>query len=83
VFELTVGYETARGFEEEVSMSGHRTSQQTKRVGNTPDPDQVARRAEGRPPEESSSEEPSAQAEAILEDSEDRIEGGADKSKDG
>ena len=46
----------------------------------SPDPDEVARRAEGRPPEERSSEDPTAQAEAILRDSEDRISEGADRS---
>jgi hypothetical protein len=47
--------------------------------GATPDPEDVASRAEGRPPEERSSEDATAQAEAILQDSEDRIaEGGAE-----
>lgn len=45
-----------------------------------PDPDDVARRAEGRPPEERSSEDPTAQAEAILEDSEDRVSEGSERS---
>jgi hypothetical protein len=43
-----------------------------------PDPDEVASRAEGRPPEERSSEDPTAQAEAILQESEDRVSGSAD-----
>ena len=38
-----------------------------------PDPEKVASRAEGRPPEEGSSNNARAQAEAILEDSEDRL----------
>jgi hypothetical protein len=40
----------------------------------------VVSRASGRPPEEESSEEPEHQAEVILEESEERIEEGADKS---
>jgi hypothetical protein len=46
-----------------------------------PDPDDVAYRAEGRPPEERSSDNPKAQAEAILRDSEDRISEGSGKSE--
>jgi hypothetical protein len=49
-------------------------------VGGTPDPDDVKSRAEGRPPEERSSEDPTAQAEAVLQDSEDRISDGAERS---
>lgn len=49
--------------------------------GALPDPEEVARRAEGRPPEERSSEDPRAQAEAILQDSEDRISEGAERSE--
>jgi hypothetical protein len=52
--------------------------------GGTPDPEDVASRAEGRPPEERSSEDATAQAEAILQDSEDRIADGAeDSAEDG
>ena len=40
----------------------------------------VASRASGRPPEEASSEDPEHQAEVILEESEERTAGGADKS---
>lgn len=40
----------------------------------------VVSRASGRPPEEESSEDPEHQAEVILEESEERIEEGADKS---
>jgi hypothetical protein len=46
-------------------------------LGGTPDADNVTTRAEGRPPEEESSEDPAAQAEAILQESEDRIADGA------
>ena len=42
-------------------------------VAATPDPGEVANRAEGRPPEERSSEDPMGQAEAILQESEDRV----------
>jgi hypothetical protein len=38
----------------------------------------VETRAEGRPPEERQSENPEGQAEAILEDSEERLKKGAD-----
>lgn len=48
--------------------------------GAPPDPEDVASRAEGRPPEEQSSEDATAQAEAILQDSEDRIADGAEDS---
>jgi hypothetical protein len=50
-------------------------------LGGTPDADNVTTRAEGRPPEEQSSEDPAAQAEAILQESEDRIAEGADGSE--
>ena len=43
---------------------------------STPDPKAVASRAEGRPPEEASSDNPRAQAQAILEESEQRITDG-------
>jgi hypothetical protein len=52
-------------------------------VGEPPDPDEVASRAEGRPPEERSSDDPTGQAEVILEESEARIEEGAAKSTEG
>jgi hypothetical protein len=45
-----------------------------------PSHEAVVSRASGRPPEEESSEDPEHQAEVILEDSEERIEEGADKS---
>ena len=43
--------------------------------GGSPDPKAVASRAGGRPPEEASSDNPAAQAQAILEESEERITG--------
>jgi hypothetical protein len=49
-------------------------------LGGTPDPVEVEQRAEGRPPEERSSEDPAAQAQAILQESEDRIADGASKA---
>jgi hypothetical protein len=48
----------------------------------TPDAEKVQSRAEGRPPEERSSDDPKAQAEAILEDSETRVAQGSGKSED-
>ena len=48
-----------------------------------PDPKAVARRAEDRPPEEASSDDPMAQAEAVLEDSEARMAAGAARADDG
>ena len=50
-------------------------------IGDMPDADNVASRAEGRPPEEQTSEDPAAQSEAVLEESEDRIAEGADGSE--
>jgi hypothetical protein len=50
-------------------------------LGGTPDADNVTTRAEGRPPEEETSEDPAAQAEAILQDSEDRMADCADGSE--
>jgi hypothetical protein len=49
-------------------------------IGGVPDADDVASRAAGRPPEERTSEDPTAQAEAVLHESEDRIAEGADGS---
>jgi hypothetical protein len=40
----------------------------------------VDTRADGRPPEEAGSDDPEGQAEAILEESEDRLEDGAKNS---
>lgn len=42
-------------------------------ASRAPDPERVKSRAEGRPPEEQWSEDPEAQAEAVLEDSEERV----------
>ena len=50
-------------------------------IGGTPDADNVASRAEGRPPEEQTSDDPEAQAEVILQESEDRTAEGADGSE--
>ena len=50
-------------------------------LGGAPDAENVTTRAEGRPPEEQSSEDPAAQAESILQESEDRIAEGADDSE--
>ena len=49
-------------------------------IGGSPDADNLERRAEGRPPEEQTSEDPGAQADAILQESDDRIAEGADGS---
>jgi hypothetical protein len=43
-------------------------------------PKNVETRADGRPPEEAESDDPKGQAEAILEESEDRLEDGAKES---
>jgi hypothetical protein len=50
-------------------------------VGITPNPESVAARADGRPPEEASSDNPMAQAQTILEESEERMEEGAKGSE--
>jgi hypothetical protein len=55
----------------------NRQDSQSEEPGNPPDPEAVASRAEGRPPEEGSSDNPGAQAQAILEESEERIAHGA------
>ena len=49
-------------------------------LGDMPDDETVASRADGRPPEEESSDDPKAQAQTILEDSEERITEGAKDS---
>jgi hypothetical protein len=48
-----------------------------KDLDGLPDPKTVAKRADDRPPEEGSSEDPMAQAQSILEESEERIADGA------
>jgi hypothetical protein len=50
-------------------------------MSSTPAADNVASPAEGRPPEEQTSDDPEAQAEAILQESEDRTAEGADGSE--
>jgi hypothetical protein len=50
-------------------------------LGVAPDPESVATRAAGRPREEASSDDPMAQAQAILEESEERMAEGAKDSK--
>lgn len=64
-------------------MSTERDSADKSRdaVAPTPDPGEVASRAEGRPPEERSSEDPTGQAEAILQESEERVSERAGKAE--
>jgi hypothetical protein len=50
------------------------------RVQMSVPPKNVETRADGRPPEEAEAENPEQQAEAILEDSEDRLENGIRRS---
>jgi hypothetical protein len=50
---------------------------ESEELGSSPDPKAVANRADGRPPEEASSDDPDAQAQAILEEWEERIGDGA------
>jgi hypothetical protein len=50
---------------------------ESEELDGSPDPKAVASRADGRPPEEASSGDPDAQAQAILEESEERIADGA------
>jgi hypothetical protein len=59
---------------------GH-SAEASEPIGGMPDADNVTSRAEGRPPEEQTSEDPAAQAEAVLQESEDRIAEGADGSE--
>jgi hypothetical protein len=63
-----------------VSNEGDSADEAETSIGGMPDADNVKSRAEGRPPEEESSEDPAAQADAILQDSEDRIAEGSDGS---
>ena len=49
--------------------------------GVAPDPESVATRADGRLPEEASSDDPMTQAQAILEESEERMAEGAKDSE--
>jgi hypothetical protein len=57
------------------------SAEASERIGGKPDADNVTSRAEGRPPEEQTSEDPAAQAEAVLQESEERIAEGADGSE--
>ena len=45
----------------------------TRPTNDTPDPEKVERRADGRPPEEASSDDARAQAEVILTESDERV----------
>jgi hypothetical protein len=65
-----------------MAHEGSRPSSQDpeSELGNPPDRKAVASRADGRPPEEASSDNPEAQAQAILEESEERIADGAHAS---
>jgi hypothetical protein len=63
-----------------MSNDGGSMNEANEPLGGTPDPDDVESRAEGRPPEEQSSDDPTAQATAILQESEDRIAEGAEES---
>ena len=51
-------------------------------VRETPTADKVSTRAGGRPPEEADSDDPEEQAQAILEESEDRVSERAEGSAD-
>jgi hypothetical protein len=60
-----------------MSDEGDPADEAGESIGGLPDADSVRRRAEGRPPEEESSEDPEGQAEAILQESEDRTADGS------
>jgi hypothetical protein len=62
-------------------MEGHSSNSESEELGSSPDPKAVASRSDGRPPEEASSDDPDAQAQAILEESEERIDDGARASE--
>jgi hypothetical protein len=64
-----------------MSNDGDSADEVVEPIGGIPDADNVTSRAEGRPPEEQSSEDPEVQAEVILQESEDRIAEGADGSE--
>jgi len=53
------------------------TDHESEDLDGIPDPAAVAHRADGPPPEEASSDDPMAQSQAILEDSEERTAEGA------
>ena len=50
-------------------------------LAGAPDPERVQSRADARPPEERTSDDPKAQAEVVLEDSEERVAKGSTKSE--
>ncbi len=63
-------------------MDEQRTEHDETSVGGVkPDTERVKSRAEGRPPEERSSDDPRTQAEVVLEESEERIEERAAQSE--
>jgi hypothetical protein len=64
-----------------MSNDGDSAHQTAELLDGEPAADSVRSRAEGRPPEEQASEAPEAQAEAILQESEDRMSDGADGSE--
>jgi hypothetical protein len=64
-----------------MSNEGDSTDEPGEPPSGRPDPEDVTSRAEGRPPEEQSSDDPTAQAEAILQESEDRVAEGAEGSE--
>jgi hypothetical protein len=64
-----------------MSNEGDGTDEAGEPTGDRPDSEDVTSRAEGRPPEEQSSDDPTAQAEAILQESEDRLAEGAEGSE--
>ena len=61
-----------------MSDKGDPVDETGESIAGRPEADSVRRRAEGRPPEEESSEDPAGQAEAILQESEDRTADGAE-----
>jgi hypothetical protein len=64
-----------------MSKDRERVENVDESIGGAPDAEDVTSRAGGRPPEEQSSDDPTAQAEAILQESEDRLAEGADGSE--
>jgi hypothetical protein len=68
--------------EEAIAMSDDRSPahQESEELDGMPDPEAVASRADGRPPEEASSDNPMAQAQTVLEESEERTAEGAASS---
>jgi hypothetical protein len=61
-------------------MTTGNTAEPDEELDGMPDPEAVVHRADGRPPEEASSDDPIAQAQTILEDSEERTAEGAEGS---